>query len=166
VRILILLLSLACLFGLAALWHFDRVASARASQQEARRIAQGQAARTEAGVIPDGFGVLLVGKAAGAEPAPNARPQAPRPQIERASTPPPPQVEPAVEPAVEADFELVVQSGQTLSKIARSRYGTASASVVDALARYNGLADADALRAGQTLKLPSAQKLDALAKSR
>jgi hypothetical protein len=65
-----------------------------------------------------------------------------------------------------ADLEVVVGPGMSLSKIAAEQYGSANKALVDALARYNGLASADALQAGVTLKLPAPPKLQAFANSR
>ena len=45
-----------------------------------------------------------------------------------------------------------MQAGQTLSKICEAHYGTSSRGLVAALARYNGLANADALSVGDRLR--------------
>ncbi|MCC6406173.1 MAG: LysM peptidoglycan-binding domain-containing protein [Planctomycetes bacterium] len=164
-RIVILLLALVCAFGLAALWQQGRIATLKERQDEARRIAAGQAAKTEVGVVPDGWGVVLVGKPAGDAAA--AEP--PRADTSGPITEPGPGTQPQQEPqepAEPADFELVVQPGASLSKLAAAHYGTSKKELVDALARYNGLASANALQAGQTLKLPSPAKLQAFAESR
>lgn len=168
-RILILVLALACLFGGAALWHQHRVATARDAQSEARRIAAGEAARTEVGVLREGWSAIVVGKPAervASASTANAASAAPP------GTAPPPSSDPAIGPtaaptsAEAADFELVVQPGQSLSKIAAAQYGTSRKELVDALARYNGLASPDALQAGFKLKLPSPAILQAFANSR
>lgn len=171
-RILILVLALACLFGLAAMWHQHRIATKKDERDEARRLAAGEAAETEVGIIREGWGVVLIGKPAGAEP-----PAAPNdPGRSGPITEPGPgqafdgtrsgPVVPPPEIAEPADLELVVQPGQSLSKIAAAQYGTSKKELVDALARYNGLASADALQSGFKLKLPSPAKLQAFAASR
>lgn len=66
----------------------------------------------------------------------------------------------SVPPRVPDDFELKVAPNTTLGEIARIYYGTARPSVVRALAAYNGLADPDLLRSGQTLFVPERSKLD------
>ncbi|MHC4262265.1 MAG: LysM peptidoglycan-binding domain-containing protein [Planctomycetota bacterium] len=57
------------------------------------------------------------------------------------------------------DPELTVRSGQTLSEIAYDYYGTAPPSLVLALARYNGMANPNELRAGATIRLPERAEL-------
>src|SRR6185295_14915571 len=99
VRILMFVLALACIFGIAALWHADRIAGAKSAQLEARRIAEGRAARTEAGLIPDGYGVLVIGKPSGAEPSKVLPPAATPKSNEPAPTPEP------------GDFQLTVENG-------------------------------------------------------
>ncbi|MBI5435479.1 MAG: LysM peptidoglycan-binding domain-containing protein [Planctomycetes bacterium] len=166
-RIVILLLALVCAFGAAALWQQGRVADHKERQNEARRIAAGQAAKTEVGVMPDGWGVVLVGKPAGDEPAVEPRADSSGPITEPGpGAPTPPTPRPRADPAEPADFELVVQPGASLSKLAAAHYGTSKKELVDALAHYNGLSSADALQAGQKLRLPSPAKLQAFAQSR
>ncbi|MCE9592781.1 MAG: LysM peptidoglycan-binding domain-containing protein [Planctomycetes bacterium] len=167
-RFLILLLALACLFGLAMLWQADRIATAKANQAEARRIAAGDAAHTEVGVVQDGWGVVLIGRPAGdagltpadGSNAPAGGPSGRNDGGGEAQVPVAPPI--ANEPA---DIEYVVGPGMSLSKIAAAQYGTSNKALVDALARYNGLASADALQAGVTLKLPAPPKLQAFANS-
>lgn len=163
-RFLILLLALACLFGIAMLWQADRIATAKAKQAEARRIAAGDAAHTEVGVVQDGWGVLLVGRPAGeAGRAPAEGSNVPKDAGGGGSETQVPVAPPiANEPA---DVAYVVGPGMSLSKIAAAQYGTSNKALVDALARYNGLASADALQAGVTLKLPAPPKLQAFANS-
>ena len=64
-------------------------------------------------------------------------------------------------PVTEREFELVVQQGQSLSAICQSHYGTARQDVVAALARFNGVADANRLREGMKLRLPPLERLTA-----
>ncbi len=59
-----------------------------------------------------------------------------------------------------ADFELVVPRGAVLSTLVQNHYGTIRGGLVDAIARYNGLESADALRVGQKLFLPSLELLE------
>lgn len=58
-------------------------------------------------------------------------------------------------PLREQDIELTLDAGQTLSELCHQVYGTASPNVYQRLAEYNGLGSADAIRAGQALRLPA-----------
>jgi nucleoid-associated protein YgaU len=101
--------------------------------------------------LPPGWGSVVLGAPSGALP-PAAEPRAPAPAPNPAPAPeaPPPQAR---------SFELTVSPGQSLSTICKEHYGTASVALVGALARFNGLASPDALRAGQKLELPPLEKL-------
>lgn len=57
------------------------------------------------------------------------------------------------------EFQLIVQRGQQLAEICRKHYGTSRSEVVQALARYNHMPDADHLREGQKLLLPPLESL-------
>ena len=99
--------------------------------------------------LPPGWGSVVLGAPSGAEPPhavdPNPAP-APAPQ-------------PLPEPPAAREFELTVSPGQTLSAICKAHYGTASVALVEALARFNQLASADSVRAGQKLRLPPLETL-------
>lgn len=61
------------------------------------------------------------------------------------------------------DFTLEIRSGQTLSQVAQDHYGTYRSGVLEALVDYNGLKNANAITAGQTIALPEREKLMAWA---
>jgi nucleoid-associated protein YgaU len=75
------------------------------------------------------------------------------------STPRQPEYETLPPPRWPADLELVVRPGQSLSKIAAAEYGRATDELVQRLATYNGLDDPNKLRAGQSLRVPTKEKL-------
>ena len=95
--------------------------------------------------LPPGWGSVVLGAPSEALPPP------PQPA-------PPSQPEPQPVPAA-AEQELVVEPGQSLSMLCKAHYGTASVALVEALARFNALSSPDALRAGQTLRLPPLETL-------
>ena len=153
-RAVALLLLLAGAFGVAALWQSRRVSRLEEERDFARRVEAGEVRATSEEEIPAGWATVVLG---GTSPA-----RTPQPATE--SMPTNAQVPPTSEPAATApspspDFELIVEPGQSLSKIARAHYGTAPVALVRALARYNGLADEGSLRAGQTLRLPPLETL-------
>ena len=151
-RALVLLLLLAASFGLAALWqsrHLDRL---REEREAAARVVEGELAETSSGLVPAGLAVVTIGRPSGAPPLEGAD-SAQAPVLVQA-----PEEEPFEHPPL-PDFELVVREGQSLSKIAAAHYGQATRELVDALARYNGLEDANRLEAGDTLFLPSVETL-------
>ena len=152
-RVVALLLLLATAFGAAALWQSRRVEALEAEREHARQLEAGELAEGPHGTIPAGWAHVVIGGPTAVEPVPsgNSQPSAPPPSSEPAGIP---QV-----PATTADFEVIVEPGQSLSKIARGHYGTAPVALVRELARYNGLADENGLRAGQTLRLPPIEQL-------
>jgi len=103
---------------------------------------------TPASELPPGWGSVVLGAPSGAI-APAAAPEAAAPVP--APTPAP---LPEAKPLEAREFELTVSPGQSLSTICKEHYGTASVALVEALARFNGMKSADALRSGQQLKLP------------
>lgn len=80
-------------------------------------------------------------------------------QRDRQGTPPTPSGTAPLPPRVPDDFELTVAPNTTLGEIAQVYYGTARPSLVRALATYNGLADPNKLRSGQTLFVPDRSRL-------
>jgi nucleoid-associated protein YgaU len=164
-RLLIGFLLLACVFAIAALWHQRTLAELRAEREQAALLASGTMVQTASGVLPEGWGVVVVGRPSGAAPLRDAA-GSPAPAAitvdparaslsraeARAEVP-----KPATAPL--GDFEMKVQAGQTLSGIAHAHYGHAPSELVQRLAKYNGLADANALTAGQSLRLPPLEKL-------
>ncbi|MBK7643416.1 MAG: LysM peptidoglycan-binding domain-containing protein [Planctomycetes bacterium] len=110
-----------------------------------------------------GWGSVVLGAPSGAEiPVPEATPPAAVAQAPAAPSAPgvQPQVPPPTAPAAR-EFELVVSPGQSLSVICKEHYGTAAVKLVEALARFNGLPSADALRSGVKLRLPPIEDLQA-----
>lgn len=62
-------------------------------------------------------------------------------------------------PALEQDFDYVVPRGRVLSKICEEFYGSGRPPIPERVAEYNGMPSPDALREGQTLKLPGWERL-------
>jgi len=164
-RVVALLLVLATAFGAAALWQSRRVEALEAERELARQFEAGELASGPLGTIPAGWAHVVIGGPAAVDPLSSAPSSA---QVggdtasgatRGASTqvPAPTQI-PQAAPA-SADFEVIVEPGQSLSKIARSHYGTAPVALVRQLSRYNGMADENALRAGQKLRLPPIEQL-------
>ena len=156
-RTLILILILACGFGSAALWQQLRVERLHEERVLAAEIRAGNVAETKSGVLGKDEAVVVIGRPAGAPP------QAPVINDPKIPAPPPPVVVPP--PAPLGDFLLEVSSGQSLSKIAHDHYGHAPAELVTKLAHYNGLADANALRTGMQIKLPTLERLGVVLKN-
>jgi len=158
-RVVALLLVLATTFGAAALWQSRRVEALEAERELARQLEAGELASGPLGTIPAGWAHVVIGGPAAVDPIAPATSSA---QVgagtssEAAPSEPPQAAEAA--PST-ADFEVVVEPGQSLSKIARNHYGTAPVSLVKELARYNGMADVNSLRAGQKLRLPPIEQL-------
>lgn len=101
--------------------------------------------------LPPGWGSVVLGAPSGAE-IPAAEVPAPAPT-------PTPAPEPLPQPPAAREFELTASPGQTLSAICKAHYGSASVALVEALARFNQLASADSVRAGQKLRLPPIETL-------
>lgn len=187
-RILIGLAGLFSIFGIAAFWQQRNIAESRKIRDNAPDVL---AARNEvitkgdepsASPLPPGWGRVLLGRPSGAEPTPRPEPVfAPDPAPDEQgqdglpsfSVPPPDpadDVDPLNDdgtntpppPSWPADQELKVRPGQSLSKIIATAYGRATPSLVERLARYNGMANADNLRIGQTLQIPVIEKLNEL----
>ena len=155
-RTLILILILVCGFGSAALWQQMRVQRLREERALADEIRAGNVAETPSGVLGKDEAVVVIGRPArtsAATPETGAAPPAVVPPV--VVTPPPSPVE----------FALEVVAGQSLSMIAHDHYGHAPVELVTKLATYNGLANADALRAGMTIKLPTLEKLGVVIKN-
>ena len=62
-------------------------------------------------------------------------------------------------PTLQEDRELVIAPGDSLSRICEQHYGTSRQSVVEALARYNGLGSPNRIRTGAILLLPDFDRL-------
>lgn len=114
---------------------------------------------------------ILVGRPSGARPIPRpAPPEEPKAQfLQRPARDPIAEDEAprgglglpaAAFTEIEPDFTMVVRNGQSLSVICQEHYGTARKSLVDALAAYNGLPNADSIRVGDSLSLPAIERLE------
>ena len=176
VRALILLLLLACAFGGAALWQQLRTQRLREERALAAQVAAGKLAMTPSGVLGTDEGVVVVGRPAlstatglqagigipgPAAPTP-APPSAP-PSIAPGAPGSPGPSKPAAPPPL-GDFVMEVGAGQSLSQIAHDHYGHAPVELVTKLAQYNGMSDANALKAGMKLKLPPLERLGVVLK--
>lgn len=157
-RLLAGMLLLLALFAGALAWQnrADRPGATLASTPDPDR----------AQPYPSDWGRVVLGRPSGAEawvdetaqPAPTlAASVAPAPGPAQAQPGAP---TPAPRPA-QREFELTVQAGQSLSVICKSHYGSARAELVQALARYNGVADPSRIKAGARLKLPPLEQLTA-----
>lgn len=148
VRLVLGLVLLAGTFAFALAWQRQLVDAAGPSgttpSADASRPAASDWVRIVVGA-PSGAEPIEVETPRRATPAPLARREPDAAPPSRTSTP--------------REFELTVQQGQTLSTICKAHYGTARASVVQALARHNQMRDASALREGQHLKLPALETL-------
>jgi len=139
------LLILGGLFLMAAAWQRNQTEELRAERSQRYGIPQ-DPSRTE-----DGWDSLVLGRPSGAEPIPSAEQLEPAwenwtdPDDDPGSDAPPP---------VSQEYRYEVQSGDVLSRICAKHYGTSRASLVDAVAHYNGLSSPDAIRAGKILLLP------------
>jgi len=154
------LVLLLALFLAAAIWQ-DRLTDDLRLEREAaaRELDEGRVGRE----LPPGWIEVVIGAPSGAPPV-----EAPRQPFPQAAQGTPaglagdaPVHEAAGTELVEGepdgslpDFELEVAPGQSLGTIAHAHYGTAPVRLVEALAAYNGLADADRLTVGQVLYLP------------
>ena len=148
-RALLGLLLLVGTFLVASGWHGSRTRRAR----DARELQHGLT--SDAG---SEWSLLVLGAGSGADPIPGALPlshsQAPdepvwfEPSLEGAPAAAPPT------PRYSPDYRYIVQKGDVLGRICRQHYGTAPTSLVEAIARYNGLETPDAVRIGDAILLP------------
>jgi hypothetical protein len=170
VRLLLGALVLVALFLAAATWQ-------RRFSEAARDERNAELGRPVHGVEapPEGWSVVTVGRPGGGEPfgatspaptparapgspagaAPAKTPPPAAPQAPSPSTPAPSQLQPQGGDS----SAWLVEPGQSLSGICSTRYGTARAEVVDAVARHNGLSSPDLVRQGQRLDLPPIERL-------
>lgn len=166
-KLLIGVLLLLVTFVAAAMWQRSWRADAHAERERARSSGTGLAS-PEPGARAEGWGRVIIGRPSGVDPEP---PYAERPPAQ-VPTPPSsalPGSTPAkkngaratpAEPSPSAGEErIVVRSGDSLSSVCQSHYGTSRQDVVQALALYNEMKDPNGLREGQTLKLPPLEKL-------
>lgn len=108
--------------------------------------------------------ILIINSIVGGTKAPSAaRTPVPMPTVSAtatpaettAVTPEPTTATPSPTPAAEQEYK--VKSGDTLNGICKKFYGDTS--LVDALAKYNSMKDANSLQLGQVLKIPAAEVL-------
>jgi hypothetical protein len=187
VKLLIGVLSLLAAFAAAALWQSRWHAEAEARREALRAGAPSSIEIAPEDEAP-GWGRVIIGRPSGADPVergalaaesrgdasspprattdtrmPNRAPSAAAPSAAAPSAAAPTsaaQTPLASSPRASAtESKIVVAPGQSLSTICQSRYGTSRPEVVQALARYNGLKDANALRAGDTLRAPPLEQL-------
>ena len=177
-RSVLLLLALAIAFGAAAAWQSRKVEALHAERARAAAIRDGELADTPSGEVRAGWAVVTVGRPSGkSQPRPAAEALDEEldeglegPSEEALGAP----AEDVLDENADAsdlaradagggerlgedwvgDYELIVEPGQSLSKIAAAHYGSAPERLVAALARYNGMDDPDQLSAGQRLRLP------------
>lgn len=90
-------------------------------------------------------------------PEPWTPPDEPEPAVDEAPASPEPFGSPAPPPPTIARRR--VEPGLTLSEILLEHYGRQGPKLAAAVARYNGLADPDAVRAGRELELPPLEAL-------
>ncbi len=173
-RILLGALILVALFLAATTWQRRFSEAARAERDASLGMPTARAFEAPA----EGWSVVTVGRPGGGEPygpSPAPRPPAPATATGTATapTPAPPQrptsspgssaqptsVPQTPKPAAQGATAWTVEPGQSLSRICSTRYGTARAEVVDAVARHNGLASPDLVREGQRLDLPPIEQI-------
>jgi nucleoid-associated protein YgaU len=179
-RSVLLLLALAITFGAAAAWQSRKVEALHAERARAAAIRDGELADTPSGEVRAGWAVVTVGRPSGKSQPRTAEAELDEGleglsdetlgassggefDADTAAS----ELSPADAAGVESqadeswagddwagDYELIVEPGQSLSKIAAAHYGSAPEPLVTALARYNGMGDPDQLGAGQRLRLP------------
>jgi len=137
------LVALLALFAAAAWWQGDLIDGLRRERDAATGAGT-------AGRLP-GWGELIVGRPSGAASVAPATPPDPTPLPEPA---------PADFPrAPLSASELQVQPGENLWKLVQRHYGRVDPDLVQDVADYNELPDANTLQAGQRLWLPSLEEL-------
>lgn len=147
----------------AALWILSLLvlfATAWLVQARWREAAARELGRAELRPLDQGWSRALVGRPSGVEPVdvpPRAVPQAPSEDSPAVEAPRAPSKD--TQTNATAAARHVVTAGQTLASICALHYGSKKKDVVAALARFNGLADANSLRVGQTLLVPRIEDL-------
>jgi hypothetical protein len=156
-------LLLLGLFALAGLLHGAWTQGVREERERLYAEREAPDGRFETA----GRARLFIGRPSGSpplevEPAPVEPPASP-PHLSagvspRATVPQGEEAPPDWRPPV---YEMTVQGGQVLSVICQEFYGTSRPPLPDLVAAYNGLPDADSVRAGQRLLLPPREELRA-----
>ncbi len=159
-RLIAVLLVLASLFGLAWAWQAGTLDALR---RESRAAAGDSGGRRdpEFAPLPEGWGVVVIGKPSGAAPVPGSVDRAaPALPADASSVPEASDADwVALEERALGDFRVEVFAGQTLFSITQMHYGSANQELCAALARYNGIHDPAALEVGETLLLPPVERL-------
>ncbi|MCP3918298.1 MAG: LysM peptidoglycan-binding domain-containing protein [bacterium] len=144
-RALLGLLVLGGIFVLAATWQDRRTAELR--RQRAHRFGIPDAEAQ----VDDGWSTLVLGNPSGAEPL------APLEAAPPEDTPDPDTWDP---PAYQPDYRYVVAKNDVLGVICQRHYDSARKELVDAIAAYNELKNANDIGEGQVLLLPDEELLD------
>lgn len=162
-RILVGLTLLFLTFGLAAWWQRRTLNEMRLQRGAASGVTSVEAER-----LP-GWGELVVGEPSGADPVERPLPptatdsgaagrgEGQRGGGERAGGAPGGVVQPP--PTYPPPYELRIRSGQRLWSLLERHYGHVGPGLVQEIADYNGLADANVLEVDQLLLLPSEEEL-------
>ena len=169
-KLLVGVLLLLVAFAAAVLWQRSWLATAEAKRDLAQQSdMRDSPAPTRAG--NGDWGRVIVGRPSGAdpvEPPTSATPSATRTPSSDAPTPADRSgarattAGPTHAPADTGPASsVIVQRGDSLSSLCQAHYVTSRKEVVQALARYNKLKDADQLREGATLLIPPLDRLTA-----
>lgn len=109
-----------------------------------------------------GWARLVVGKPSGADavelPPALREPEAEREMI-RGSAHEPESFEEPEFTAEPSDYEVTLDANSTLSELCVRFYGSGAPKLYNGLAKYNGFDDANAIRAGHKLKVPTTREL-------
>lgn len=179
-KLLVGVLLLLFAFAGAVLWQRSWLAEAQAEREHARH--DGALDSPESKRANDsGWGRVIVGRPSGADPV---APVAPPVSSSASSSAPSPTTTPpsGTKPTVAATSErsnaplatsksarasadagastaIIVQRGDSLSSVCQAHYGTSRKEIIQALAAFNKLKDADHLREGDTLLIPPLDRL-------
>lgn len=142
----LILITCAALAGLIQSRWTDSVRAERESLLRSRGARTGP---------DDGWSQVIVGSPSGAEAAeiewyPQPLPVEPPPdEFEEPAPAPTPESE-----IEERTWQVRISSGMVLSKLCAEAYGRGTPAIVEAVARYNGLENADKLAVGDVIFLP------------
>ncbi|MEM6674952.1 MAG: hypothetical protein AAF726_19035 [Planctomycetota bacterium] len=151
-RALLGLLILGSLFVMAASWQ-NRTTSELRERRERR-----YGIPSDSVAVPEGWGRLVLGRPSGAEPIPAPEPPPAEALLPAADVAPPDEGAPP--PTYAPDFEYTVQPTDVLGEICQRFYEVRPlAKVIEAVATYNDLDDANSIRAGDVLLLPDPEVL-------
>jgi nucleoid-associated protein YgaU len=171
VKLLIGVLLLLVTFVAAAMWQRSWRAEAEMQRTLARSDEQ-RSRSVQSDEEREGWGRVIVGRPSGADPAP---PIADRPATQLPTSIPTQNARPTTaektgsrpgqggtalpSSASSSETRIVVKSGETLSSLCQTHYGTSRPEVLQALALYNNLKDPNNLREGQSLAVPPLERL-------